>query len=43
MIKSVCALQEKIKWRTVRELVSEVFNDIKAEEGMCVCATGLVR
>lgn len=36
-------MQDKIKWRSVRELVSEVFTDIKAEEGMCQCANGLVQ
>ena len=36
-------MQEKIKWRSVKELVSEVFTDIKAEDLMCECANGLVQ
>lgn len=42
MIESVLKMQDKIKWRAVRELVSEVFADVKAEAVMCVSASGLV-
>jgi hypothetical protein len=42
MIESVLKMQDKIKWRSVRELVSEVYTDQQAEFGMCECADGLV-
>ena len=42
MISAVCKLQDKIRWRAVREMVSEVFTDIRAEEGMCYSANMLV-
>ena len=43
MIKAVCNMQQRIKWKSVKNLVIEVFTDIKAEDGMCECANGLVQ
>jgi hypothetical protein len=42
MIESVLKMQDKIKWRSVRELVNEVFADVKAENTMCETADKLV-
>lgn len=35
-------MQDKIKWRSIRELIGEVFTDVKAEESMCERARVLV-
>lgn len=43
MIDSVLKMQDKIKWRAVRELIVEVFQDLQAEQGMCESGTSLVQ
>jgi hypothetical protein len=42
MIESVLRMQDKIKWRSVRELISSVYTDLSAETGMCESAGTLV-
>ena len=43
MIESVLRMQDKIKWRSVRELISSVYTDLSAETGMCESAGTLVQ